>query len=277
MRFYFNEQDKDLLNEEVTPLETAEYLGLGIKKMGTCYSILCPDPNHDDRHYGSCVISRGGRFCKCYACDKTFTSSQIIELTQGLSFYDTMSLLAKLSGHEADFLANKKGSNGQKPLLKALPVMDRKMLGLNEDALRHIPLYDAYRPQSLEDYDDILEEMQGQARKKTNHRSFLREDPEAYSYMVRLKCEERMIIVAQWIHILHQAFIHMVTDQVSSDDAITDIFCAWKSAKDMFIELHSLYTRYGGMHKTIKNMAKDLSTQFRQYLFEESEEDNYEK
>ena len=32
MRFYFNEQDKDLLNEEVTPLETAEYLGLGIKK-----------------------------------------------------------------------------------------------------------------------------------------------------------------------------------------------------------------------------------------------------
>ena len=86
-----------------------------------------------------------------------------------------------------------------------------------------------------------------------------------------------MIIVAQWIHILHQAFIHMVTDQVSSDDAITDIFCAWKSAKDMFIELHSLYTRYGGMHKTIKNMAKDLSTQFRQYLFEESEEDNYEK
>ena len=32
MRFYFNEQDKDLLNEEVTPLETEAFFNREVMK-----------------------------------------------------------------------------------------------------------------------------------------------------------------------------------------------------------------------------------------------------
>ena len=48
MGLYFEKEDKEILNEAVTPLQVVEYLGLPGQKIGPNISILCPASDHND-------------------------------------------------------------------------------------------------------------------------------------------------------------------------------------------------------------------------------------
>ena len=87
MALYFREGDREELLKEVTPLTAVEYLGIETRRCGSSLSILCPSPDHNDQHYGSCMLTRGGTFCKCYACGKHFNALDLILNTKDCSYY----------------------------------------------------------------------------------------------------------------------------------------------------------------------------------------------
>ena len=66
MGLYFEKEDKEILNEAVTPLQVVEYLGLPGQKIGPNISILCPASDHNDHSYGNCVVYDQGRKCRCF-------------------------------------------------------------------------------------------------------------------------------------------------------------------------------------------------------------------
>ena len=77
MGLYFEKEDKEILNEAVTPLQVVEYLGLPEQKIGPNISILCPASDHNDHSYGNCVVYDQGRKCRCFACQRSFTPLSI--------------------------------------------------------------------------------------------------------------------------------------------------------------------------------------------------------
>lgn len=78
MGLYFEKEDKEILNEAVTPLQVVEYLGLPGQKIGPNISILCPASDHNDHSYGNCVVYDQGRKCRCFACQRSFTPLSIL-------------------------------------------------------------------------------------------------------------------------------------------------------------------------------------------------------
>lgn len=68
-------------------MATLSYYGIRIVKG----SILCPV--HDDRHYGSCVISKDGRRAYCYACGESIDSISLVKQKENLEFVEAVEFL----------------------------------------------------------------------------------------------------------------------------------------------------------------------------------------
>lgn len=130
MAYYFEQEDVQDLKREVSAMQAAEYVGLEMHKRGSVYEMLCPNPEHHDRHLGSCVgmPNKGGRI-HCYAggCDRDFSSLDIL-LWSGLTYYEAVCALADLSGRGSDFEASKK-SNDKKGKKKILSGKEKELLG----------------------------------------------------------------------------------------------------------------------------------------------------
>lgn len=97
MGLYFEKEDKEILNEAVTPLQVVEYLGLPGQKIGPNISILCPASDHNDHSYGNCVVYDQGRKCRCFACQRSFTPLSILIEAGHYSFYEAMCILASMA------------------------------------------------------------------------------------------------------------------------------------------------------------------------------------
>ena len=104
MGLYFEKEDKEILNEAVTPLQVVEYLGLPGQKIGPNISILCPASDHNDHSYGNCVVYDQGRKCRCFACQRSFTPLSILIEAGHYSFYEAMCILASMA-HKAMSMA----------------------------------------------------------------------------------------------------------------------------------------------------------------------------
>lgn len=193
MSLYFNDDDKALLNQAVTPLQVVNYLGIPTKPCGSSISILCPDPGHHDQHYGSCKLSKDGRRCFCYVCNKKFTPLKILELAGGYCFYDAMCILAQLAGLEYQFEYGQK-KNENKKSYRRLSNEQKILLGLpvytnirkNKNCSYQRPEDGSFYRHSDGSY--ILYEGD------TNPWIVMaKEEPESLEWLLRGKCEERLV------------------------------------------------------------------------------------
>lgn len=91
-RFY----DKDSIKEEGSPEIVAELLGIQTRRYGNRISILCPC--HDDRHYGSCFLTKDG--FHCYACHANGTVFDMVMKTMNMGFSDACQYLGDMLGLE---------------------------------------------------------------------------------------------------------------------------------------------------------------------------------
>lgn len=112
----------DKMKEELTPYDfqmTLSYYGIEVRKN----KILCPF--HNDRHYGSCVITKSKDAAKCYSCGEYFDAIDIVSRKEGLSFRDALIFLwEKILGREP-ILKN----NTRKPVIS---YKDLRFIGLGK-------------------------------------------------------------------------------------------------------------------------------------------------
>lgn len=69
----------DEIYSRTTGLEVAEALGLDISD--DCRYILCPNPEHHDTNFGSCVLQDYA--CYCFACSKSTSLIDMVMQTKG--------------------------------------------------------------------------------------------------------------------------------------------------------------------------------------------------
>lgn len=194
MSLYFTDEDVANLIKEVPVLEIVDYLGIEKKRFGSTVSILCPSPDHNDRHFGSCK-QRGNHFI-CFACGKKISSLDILLWEGQMSYYEAACTLAKIAGRESDFQASRKDTfSKKKKEITRLTYEEKILLGFqflhNRAEIINIS------PQKPEGKRFIRDEGGDYLILKDcvedPWKALARDDPDAFSWMVLNKCREQMI------------------------------------------------------------------------------------
>lgn len=262
MALYFQEGDKEELLKEVTPLDAVEYLGIETRRQGHNLSILCPAHDHNDQHFGSCIISHEGTRCKCYACGRSFSALTIILEETGCSYYEGMCTLAYLSGHDSDFEARNRTSNTRNDLFKSFNEIRKKDIGISPySRIRNVTNYSSERPES----GDYFKDQDGMyvvcSKSDWNPwRELISEDPETADWLIRNKCKERMITIDYMIRQIKDPFstpLSTLTYEVMEKFRIR-LPEVLRLLKLNYSEVEEMYVEHGGSIVGIKEIALNL-------------------
>lgn len=107
MRHY----DKEAIYDRLSGREVAEMLGLPVSGKG---DVICPSPDHDDRHLGNCHLTPKG--CRCFACNETFGLVDMVMKVRGVKYVDALKELSDYAGLTAETSSGKKPSYVKMPL-----------------------------------------------------------------------------------------------------------------------------------------------------------------
>lgn len=120
----------------------AESIGLQMKRRGARYSILCPNPEHNDKHFGNCVLTPKG--FKCYSCGAYGDVFDLVRLALNVSKQEAYGIVADICGGRDNFII--KQSNQEKSKKPFVKLPDRELLefiGLHQGSA------DRYSPMSV--------------------------------------------------------------------------------------------------------------------------------
>lgn len=120
---------EELMNS-VTAESVAEYAGIEMQSHGKRKTILCPNPNHIDRHFGNCFLTPQGYIC--YACGAKGGIIDLIANSLQISKKKAVDIIAESTGDPAIFVSHKgKRSKKQKTqFVKVLPDDKLDLIGL---------------------------------------------------------------------------------------------------------------------------------------------------
>lgn len=99
------------LAEDADVETVVDYLGLDTRRMGSKISILCPC--HDDRHFGSCYLTKKGFYC--FACHAKGSVFDLVKNVEHISFHDAIKVVAELCGGEDRYILKDTKSKDDKP------------------------------------------------------------------------------------------------------------------------------------------------------------------
>lgn len=213
MALYFSKEEANELKANVSFPKILDYLGIPTKKVGKQICMLCPDPKHNDRHYGSCVVKENGAYC--YACGTFTNASKLLIDFEGYKPYEAFTVMADVMGVSA--LYEQKGKTlkeieqERKERARAPKFLydheEAKFLGLvpSEHAgvtLKHWarPVKYSFLPFEVEKGHELHKEVQDDGwilyteteKEGALIRDFEKEDPEAFRYIMQQKAKERM-------------------------------------------------------------------------------------
>jgi len=127
----YTQQDLDNVKASFTAEDAVQLYR--IKKKGK--SILCPNPDHNDAHYGSCNMTKQGDY-HCFVCKKTWSGIDIIMFQDGKPFIEAVEQAASLGGislapteewvREQNKWFTRKGINPGVPVKKTYPRLSRE-------------------------------------------------------------------------------------------------------------------------------------------------------
>ena len=172
------QEDIAWLKENVPARDVAEYLGMEIKKN----SILCPNPDHNDRNFGNCHFNRDGSLY-CYACGKGFNSLDLMIYEGGLNFPDAVRAVADLAGYRLREQGERKRwvphLTKEEAELLAIPMSHKKV---------KLPTTISSFPPDEGKYDEIISvkttEYVGYREEISPWTTIKESDPEAYKFLV---------------------------------------------------------------------------------------------
>lgn len=256
MSLYFSGEDKNRLLEEVPVINVIEYLGIDTKRIGSSLSILCPRPDHNDQHFGSCMLRHGKLIC--FVCHKQINSINLLMWCGGMSYYTAMCTLAELSGHQEDFEASKKPSQTQAKKILKLSNDEKSLIGLasisHPRAAKNVTFN---RPENTEYFRDnngdyVIIEGLGY----NPWLNLAKEDTETFKWMVRNKCTEKMSDIASIAEKI----------QSGSDETLNKLFSDTGLERrgiilalaDLYRKIEDIYQRYDGKATSLKEMREQL-------------------
>lgn len=262
MALYFQEDDRTELIDAVTPLQTVEYLGIETQRRGKNLSILCPAPEHNDRHFGSCMIEHQGKTCKCYACGRRFTSLNILMLAGGYNLYDALCILADISGMSDKYEASKR--ENQKRIhqnSKTIPLKTRRMLNLSTNNHIKIVLNAVQtRPESGNYIRDISGDYVLLNSGWNPWTELCQQEPETADWLVRNKCEEKMLQLDYLIRQLKNPMCTKTSETFyeirnTYGISLTEIIAFYQ---EMYQEIENIYVEHGGTFRKADAMANKI-------------------
>lgn len=85
--------DREKIYDFLSGRDVAEMLGMEIHSMGHRETILCPDKEHNDRHFGSCFLTNKG--CHCFVCQKNMNLEEMVMKQTGVSYIQSLQMLSE--------------------------------------------------------------------------------------------------------------------------------------------------------------------------------------
>ena len=137
--------DLEKLKEETDIISVASSMGMQSKGSGRAIQFLCPNPDHNDNHFGSCKLTKDGRGIICYAClsangkHKTWDAVSLLTECFGYDFKEACQYLAEFSGMpERYYIGQKKDRTAKKKLF--LTKSEMEYLGINKGTKVFLPV-----------------------------------------------------------------------------------------------------------------------------------------
>lgn len=142
---------RELLNS-VTAESVAEYIGLEIQSHGKRKEILCPNPEHNDHHFGSCILLSQGYMC--YACGATGGLIDLVKKSMQVGTGEAIRIIAESTGEPSLFLLpnNTNDGNSRPPPVRILTDDKLELIGLapaRSKVWLYTSAYEADEPRTL--------------------------------------------------------------------------------------------------------------------------------
>ena len=115
----YGKYDLRAIKDCADPLVVAESIGLEVKRYGSKLSILCPNPEHADRHFGNCKLTNEGY--KCYACGDHGDVFTLVQNALGVSAHESYSIVADICGGQEHFRIRDCDKNEEEKRFTKLP------------------------------------------------------------------------------------------------------------------------------------------------------------
>lgn len=266
MALFFESGDREELLSQVTPLMAVDYLGLPTKRYGTNLSILCPNPEHHDQHYGSCMITHDGKRCTCFSqCGgRSYSALQILIWQGGYSFYDAMCVLADLAGRTEEYEAsNRRNMEPQLREIRALTAEQKKQIKMAMfPKIKAVKNVTSKRP----DTGDYFRDDNGDyvIYDSGNYRNpwleMAKNDPDTLDWLIQNKCKEQMLTI--------DYLRKQIKDPLSSEaskaayeimkEYSISLFDMLNTLNDMYQEIEELYVTCGGRIRNPKKMLENF-------------------
>ena len=190
---YISEEQKQELLETVDMFSVANSLGIEVKKIGSNYSIICPEPGHNDNNYGNCMLYPHNYYC--WSCGKRGDAISLVKNTLNCSTYESVCYLVNTFGNpdECEQKGNLKTiTDSINPICNI--ALNKIGLGENINSNKY------YYPIGLVDYKDgfsCRKDLAGDYikcsfTKKRNLKELRKEDPKTYEWLIYHKAMESL-------------------------------------------------------------------------------------
>ena len=137
------------LIEDSDIVAIADAMGVQSKGSGGNMQFICPNPNHPDKHFGSCKLTRDGRSIICYCCTgrnggpKIWDPLTLLTECFGFKFRDACDYLADRTGNPDSYLDKEAKADRTKKedrLSRTLTRDEKELLGLCNGSRVRIPV-----------------------------------------------------------------------------------------------------------------------------------------
>lgn len=266
--------DIDRLKEDTDIVDVANAFGVESKGSGKTMQFICPSPDHADRHFGSCKLTKDGKGIICYACagangkHKTWDCISLLTECFGYKFPEACAYLADMTGNPSAYISHGEVPNNDKVTRpKRLSEKEQEFLGLhNPKGIVYIPVgssvekVEALPPGYVcREHDTMLPdgifETEWLILKKEEN--LLALDSEAFREVVLAKCRERISafynMKREFIHPSYgrYAYLHVLRktlqDKYDTGGKKTFTTQAMQEAMQYWIDFGmDIYRRYGG-------------------------------
>lgn len=206
--------DIERIHEDLSVVEVFNYYGINCRENRERYDILCPNPEHYDRHFGNCFMQKSGHYC-CFGCGDSGSIFDYFMKKFQCNFPVAVGTVAEALGGKqfysvpdvgADYFFDEKGYM-ELPLKKE----ELDFLGLSRKSTVELPYnYSFEKPDEGKKYQveygkEIEEGMEPVDQKgyillRALRQTFplkilFNEEPDVYDALIRGKAKEKMIEV----------------------------------------------------------------------------------
>ena len=119
------------LKQEADIEAVVNYLGIAVRRKGNSCFVLCPLPNHTDRHATNCYFKSGWNNLYCTACGAAINAIDLIIYTLGVGYGQAADILWELEGRPDWYYTSYSSKTKKKKELFQITKEEASVIGLH--------------------------------------------------------------------------------------------------------------------------------------------------